>query len=269
MQQEHPYWLKKPKPKVLARIKEIRDLWATTERTVRNICYKLYPKLHGKALDRAYNTTVKDVVRGRLHHGILWENIRESRVKYSSGTGWANTQYYIDYLEGRDVSEFYSRDKTPSHKCRFEVWFEKDTVAPEFGRVCRKYDIPFLSCRGQLTWSAKKKASERLGSGDLVLYFGDNDEKGREIFEVIKFAMKYLGVEATFLWAGLTDEQEEKYNLPEDCRLDGMELEDLQGLIEAIVLEHIDLDEFNEILKQERKDIEFLKGLKIKVIGNA
>ena len=53
--------------------------------------------------------------------------------------------------------------------------------------------------------------------------------------------------------------------MPENARLDGFDLEDLEILIEEIIREHIDLDKYEEILKQEEEDRKYLKGFRLKV----
>ncbi len=261
-----PYWQRKPSKKVTEWVQNISNLLSDGQvRTVRNITYHFYPGIHGKELDLAYHNIVKYIVRGRaVTHTIKWNSIRESRVKLNAGKGWENTKEFIDY-HTKDLADRYSRDKTPSHMKQFEVWFEKDTIEPEFSEVCGKYDVPNMATRGQLTWTAKKKASERLDGDSVILYFGDNDGKGREIFDVICRDLKYLGCGVRVLWAGITGKQELKYGLSPECRLDGVDLEDLKRIVEKAVLRYIDVDKFNAIIRQEGKDIKLLEGLKITV----
>lgn len=261
--EEKPYWMREPKPKVMIRLQRIKEIIGNTERTVRNICYKLYPKLHGKALDRKYNTTIKDIVRARIRRIIDWDNIRESRVELHNGHGWENADRYVKF-KTTDIWKYYSRNKRPSHRRYFECWFEKDTVMKEFRKICNKYDVPFMAIRGQLTWTMKRKSAiERLNDDDLILYFGDNDDKGKEIRDVIKRDLKYLGCNAEMRWVAITEEQEKKYSLPKNARIDGLDLKDLEELIEREVKKLIDIKKFNEIVEQEERDVEKLKKLKI------
>lgn len=264
MKQEKPYWMGIPGKKVLERIEKMRAWTKNEVRTVRNLCYKLYPGLEGKLLDRAYNTTIKAVVRGRIANLIPWNKIRESRVELHNGVGWQNTDEFVK-SRTENIWEYYSRDKTPSHTCYVECWFEKDTVSREFTTVCGKYDVPYMAARGQLTWTAKKVASERLVNGNVILYFGDNDDGGKEIFEVIKRDLKYLGCGVELVWVAITEKQEREYGLPPRAKLDGFELTDLREIIEGEIQKYINLAVFQKILKQEKQDIEFLKRLVIKV----
>ncbi|MCJ2531433.1 MAG: hypothetical protein LN413_03850 [Candidatus Thermoplasmatota archaeon] len=245
-----PYWQRKTSEAVMERLRFIAELTASTERTVRNITYKLYPDLHGKALDRAYNTTIKDVVRGRIMGLVPWKNIRESRVRWRSPDGFASKEAFLKSLLDKDFWRGHSLSKRPSHRRPLEVWFEKDTVEPEFGSICRKYSIPYLSTRGQLTWTAKKNSS-RLTAEHLILYFGDRDEKGVEIRDVIERDLRYLGIPCEMKWCAVTEEQEERFDLPSGARLDGFDLRDLPTVIEEAVSEWIDGDRYEAIKRQE------------------
>jgi len=56
------YWMAKADEITEKRLTRIMEILGDGIRTVRNIAYKLYPKLHGKALDRKYNTTIQTTV---------------------------------------------------------------------------------------------------------------------------------------------------------------------------------------------------------------
>lgn len=255
--ERRPYWMKSPSARVMGRLARIAELVEGRVRTVRNITYRLYPDTHGQDLERRYNTTIKDVVRGRVLGLVPWDHIREERVERHSPDGWTSAQAYLDHLLDPDQWKYYSKSKREAHRVPLEVWFEKATVEPEFRHVCNGLDIPFMSTRGQLTWTAKK-ASERLQEHTIVLYFGDNDEKGHEIAAVIRREFAYLGVPATLEWSGVTPEQEGRFHLPPGARLDGFDLEDLETIIVEQLAPYIDGDRLQEILaeeEQERQDL--------------
>lgn len=258
-----PYWLRRPSKQVAERLLKIASICAGTVRTVRNITYRLYPNLHGKDLDRAYNTTVKDVVRARLAGLVSWDSIREERVTRRSPDGFRDRDAFVDSLVDPEFWRGYSLSRRPAHRRPIEVWFEKSTVEPEFARVCRRYDIPYLSTRGQLTFTAKRNA-DRLPDGHVVLYFGDNDEKGHEIRDVIERDTTYLGFRANLKWVCVTREQEERFGLPDGARLDGLELEDLESIIEEEVLRYVDQDVLAQIEREENRDLQVLRSGRLK-----
>ncbi len=254
----YPYWMRRPSKAVMDRLAIIASLTQNTVRTVRNITYKLYPDLHGKALDVAYNRTIKDVVRGRIMGLVPWQNIRESRIEFHSPNGYESQDSYVKSLIDENFWKWYRRSRRPAHLHPIECWFEKTTVEPEFAEVCGRYDIPYLSTRGQFPWTAKKN-SDRLTEQHLILYFGDRDEKGQEIRDVIKRDLTYLGIPCNIEWVAVTPEQEQRFGLPSGARLDGFELEDLKTVIEEAIQPHIDQELYNSIIEEEEREIEELR----------
>lgn len=251
----YPYWMKPPSKKVMERLKKIAGMVTSTV-TVRRIAYMLFPGVHGKKLENAYNNTIKDVVRLRIRGMIGWDMIRESRCEFIEPMGYDDVDDYILNLEqdGEELASGYRRDRRDAHIRDFMVWFEKDTVEPEFKKICRRYHVPIVCGRGQATWSIKKQMSEFLGKGWLVLYCGDNDEKGHEIKDVIERDLAYHNCPCEIKWAMVTDEMEEKYDLPSEARLDDFDLGDLEKILEGIILEYIDKDKLKEIENQETED---------------
>lgn len=257
---EKPYWLQRPRGEVLRRLELVRNLASATVRTVRRITYLLYPKTKGKELEKRYNTTIKDVVRARILGIIPWKNIREVRCKFTEPKGRKDMKEFLEKAEVvKKLGDQYFRDRRPAHKRKFLVWFEAQAVEEEFEDVCYTYDVPYVCGRGQATWSIKNKmATEKLDGEWLILYFGDNDEKGHEIYDVIKRDLKYRGCAAKMEWVAVTPEIEEEYNLPEGSRIDGFELEDLKNLIENIIIEYIDIEKYNEIIETEQRERDIL-----------
>lgn len=260
------YWMAKADEITEKRLTRIMEILGDGIRTVRNIAYKLYPKLHGKALDRKYNTTIKDLVKLRTSGKIRFDQIKESRTRLSNPEGYKNKQDFIDTYEIEDLNSYYSKTKRPSHIEPIEVWYEKETITEDVKGVCMVYDVPSLTIRGKPQWSTIKKASDRLTKEHLVLYFGDNDKIGRQIFETIQDYVHYLDCECSFLWCGVTEDQEQKYGLPENARLDGLDNTDLHEIIKDAILKHIDKDKLKHIREQQDKEKEDLKDYKLKIV---
>jgi len=271
----NPYWTSDPRAETRERLERLAEVVEQQDDpiTVRALTYKLHPEAHGDDLNRAYNTTCKDAVRAR-HLGLVsWGDIKEGRVEdanprtYSGVESYLSLRLNVDHLVRR-----YSLDKTPAHERRIEAWFEKATVVSEFEAVCSEYDVRCISTRGQMPWSAKKAAADRLGGDAVILYFGDNDEKGREICDVIERDLAHLAAEngadgvgkdttppPTVEWCGITDEHEPRFGLPSGARLDGLDPDDLREIIREAITEYVDADEFARLVEQEREDRERLR----------
>jgi len=187
----------KSDPNTQQRLNKIVEILGSGVRTVRNITYKLYPKLHGKALDRKYNTTIKDTVKLRTSGKIQFRQIKEVRTSVRDIKGYDNVDIFIKNKAIDDLSQYYSLNRRPAHIKPIETWFEKETIADDFEDVCGNYDIPTLAVRGKAQWSSLKKAADRLTNDHIVLYFGDNDKVGQQIYETIKDYIKFLGCECS------------------------------------------------------------------------
>lgn len=265
----YPYWMKEPTKAVKDRIMKIADMLAGTIRTVRNITYSLYPDLHGKDLDNAYNVTVKDIVRARIKGYVDWESIKESRCTFKNQAGYDGVN---DFWESQELDELwtrYSLDRRPAWKENILIMFEKETVQDEIAEICYKYDVPWVCGRGQATWSIKKTLADFLDSSWTLLYMGDNDEKGVEIFDVIERDLRFLRCGCKFKWAAITDEQADELGIRRDSRLDGPDLDVLKDLVDSIIMGYIDKEKLEEIEEQEREDIRYLRAFKLKVVDRS
>lgn len=260
------YWMAKSDENTQIRLNKIMMILGNSIRTVRNIAYKLYPNLHGKALDNAYTNTIRDTVKLRTAGLISFEQIKETRAHVRNVQGYKDIEDFIKCQIKTDLSQYYFLTRRPSHIQPIETWFEKETIIDDFEEICGDYDIPTLSMRGKPQWSSLKKASDRLTDDHIVLYFGDNDEVGRQIYQTIQDYIHFLGCECTFRWCGITDEQEKKYGLPSNARIDGLDTEDLHEVIETEILKYIDIDKLKKIEEQEEKDRTVLDNYVLKLV---
>jgi len=198
---------------------------------------------------------------------IAFEQIREVRTHLTNPEGYKDVEDFIERQEiEKDIADYYSKTRRPAHTQPIEIWFEKETIAEDFESVCSEYDIPTLPIRGKPQWSTIKKAADRLTDKHKILYFGDNDKIGRQIYRTIMDYVFYLRCNCSFEWCGLTDVQETKYGLPGNARLDGLDAKDLEEMVRKEVLKYIDKDKLKEIETQEDKDKEELKEYKLKII---
>ena len=255
-----PYWTSKPRSDTMDRLERLAEVVEEQDDpiTVRALTYKLHPNDHGKELTRSYKNTCRDAVRAR-HLGLVpWDDIKEGRIEEERPHSYRSVDSYLRIkLRVDRLVRGYTLDKTPAHDRRIEAWYEKATVADEFETICSEYDVRCISTRGQMPWSAKKAAADRLDGDAVILYFGDNDEKGREICDVIERDLTYLsdsGEAPEVRWAAVTEEDEARLGLPPEARLDGLEPDDLRQVIRESITEYIDIDEHERLVEQEEED---------------
>ena len=92
------YWMAKPDPKTQLRLSKIIEILGNGIRTVRNITYKLYPNLHGKALENAYTNTIRDTVKLRTSGLIGFHQIKEVRTSVRDLEGYQDIEHSTDTL---------------------------------------------------------------------------------------------------------------------------------------------------------------------------
>jgi hypothetical protein len=262
---ENPYWSRTPQQATKDRINQLAEILDEFNEpiTVRALTYKAHPEAHGDELSTKYQEVVSDCARGRTQGFIPWGSLKEERTGYSDPRGGYDTvnEFLDATLKADRIARQWSRDKTRAHKREVECWFEKATVKGDFKQVCTPYQIHQVSTRGQVTWTTKKKASDRLSEDAVIVYFGDNDEKGREIPDVLERDLGYLtnGNAPDVIWGGITKEHEQKYGMPSGSRLDAFEPQDLRDIIRGNIKEFIDIEQLERILEREEEQREEIR----------
>lgn len=82
------------------------------------------------------------------------------------------------------AAEQFRVDRWATQPVYVEVWIEKDALEGVIERPCRKFDVPFFSCRGYTGQAAMWEAGQRLlgkireGKRVVILHMGDHDPSG-------------------------------------------------------------------------------------------
>ncbi|MBW8017868.1 MAG: hypothetical protein FVQ82_16990 [Planctomycetes bacterium] len=130
-----------------------------------------------------------------------------------------------DYLVS--ISHFYSQDYYA------EILFEARAMVGQFRHYTEDIDLsPFA---GHPSIPFKYSIAKRLerygnkyGKPVVVLYFGDLDETGIDIYNVgMRDIQKWCSLKIKFIRCGLTEEQVEKYSVPENFEHPGYQWEAL------------------------------------------
>ena len=230
------------------RLDKIKDIVSSGPKTVRRIFYML-------AAGVTYGIIGKDCVWLRLQGEINWSSIVEE------GRHLLGSQSYdslADFI--RSIPGSYKLSKKSAFSRPIEVWIEKATLQDAFYNVTDKYDIGLLATRGETSWTSLKNASERLTGDELILYFGDNDSYGHNIYNDIQRFLGQLGCCPSFERIALTDGQEAKY-CPGEHHLDGMPVDELTELLEASIKQYLDEEEFERLLEKETEDQDKLEQI--------
>lgn len=97
----------------------------------------------------------------------------------------------------RDDAQVFLFDAWEDQPTRVEVWIEKDALTGVIEPVCRRNQVPYLSCRGYTSQSEVWGASQRIGGyldgaaeGVVILHLGDHDPSGLDMTRDIEDRLK-------------------------------------------------------------------------------
>jgi hypothetical protein len=240
--------VQKPTPVRRQRLDKIKAILSSGAKTIRRIFYML-----GSGAN--YNTIIKDCVWLRLQDEIGWSSIVEEGRHLLGSQSFESLAEFLGNVPGT-----YKLSKKEAFSQPIEVWLEKATLQRAFYEVTDKYDIGLLVTRGEISWTALYNASLRLGGDELILYFGDNDSYGHNIYSGIQDHLGQLGCDPTFERIALTDEQEAKY-CPGEKHLDGMPVAELKQILEATIKQYLDEDKFKQLADREAEDVAKLEEI--------
>lgn len=104
-----------------------------------------------------------------------------------------------------------------------EVWVEKKGLLPTCEVICDEYDIKVRSPEGFSPWEFiyhvtqdwKSYFNERSSHQVKILYFGDQDPSGENIYESVKEQLDFFKIDHDTQRIGLTVPQINRYGLPQ------------------------------------------------------
>jgi len=174
-------------------VKILFDLSEYKPLTLRQVYYQLVGKGYIENTRSQYQMLSNLLKWARIDGHIDWNDIEDRVRAYHNHNGWTDKRQYINaYIESMERS--YSRNLWQTQKKYVEVWIEKDALSSIFSRVCDKYGVSVVVCRGFSSVSFLHDFKVRLvnhkGKKSVMLYFGDFDPSGNEMLESMKITLK-------------------------------------------------------------------------------
>lgn len=273
---DHKLRLSKDNKARLTQINEILEEYVEDgyRLTLRQLYYQLVSRDFIPNKQDEYKKLMNILKKGRMAGIVDWDAI-EDRVRRPILPYWVTG--IPDAIN--DTIRQYRLNRMKGQPCNIEVWVEKDALSGVLSRVTNKYHIRLMVNRGYTSISALYDAQKRLTDGDVILYFGDHDHSGLDMLRDIKDRMLEFNLGIDVVPIALTMQQVRAFNPPpnpakfEDPRsdwyireygevsweLDALPPKELIRLCEDAILERIDLDLYNDILEQEKKDVITMK----------
>jgi len=120
-----------------------------------------------------------------------------------------------------DIDHFYRQENY------VELWFEARSMAGQFKQYTKGVDLVPMGGSASIPYKWKiaerlTNAAARYGKPIRILYFGDDDEAGHEIQEVVeRDVRRWCSEPFEIMWCGLTPAQVKKYGIPENFEKHG------------------------------------------------
>ena len=161
-----------------------------------------------------------------------------------------------------------------------EVWVEKEALSNVVSRPCRKFDVPYMACKGYLSaseaWRAGQRFEEAIANGNraVLIHLADHDPSGLDMtrdntdrlelfagspIEVRRIALNMDQIQAHDPPpnpAKITDSRSTDYIARfgyDSWELDALEPQMLDQLITRIIKEYIDPDIWAATSQREKE----------------
>jgi hypothetical protein len=203
----------------LDKVIEILDELSTYKPlTLRQIYYQLVSREYIENRKSQYNMLSNLLKWARIDGHIRWSDIEDRVRAFHNAEGWPNKKDFLDFAWGAIIHQ-YRRNLWQTQDKYIEVWIEKDALSSIFRRVCSKYGVSVIVCRGFSSVSFLHDFEIRLkrrSRQPTMLYFGDFDPSGVEMLKSMRTTLKdELDAKATtFKRIALLQEDITDYNLP-------------------------------------------------------
>lgn len=185
----------------------------------------------------------------------------ETRESIPGGDGWETPRAWLEAVADAKCN----LDKWQSQPVYLECWYEARAMTDQF-RHYTKY-VTLRPMGGQPSipykWQAAKEIERAARSYDkpvVILYFGDLDPAGETISEVIERDIsEWCRVPFEFVRCGLTEEQVQRYNVPENIdhpgayQWEALTDEGASDIITGNLNQYLRHDAITEIEAQEKK----------------
>jgi hypothetical protein len=255
--------------------------------TLRQLYYQLVSKGIIPNTDKEYKKLSDILVKGRMSGIVDWDAI-EDRTRVPK------LDYAVDDIADAidDTISQYKLDRLSDQDIYIEVWCEKDAISNILRRITDKYHVRLMINKGYSSASAMYTASKRFkafgrNKKKYILYLGDHDPSGLDMIRDIGDRLATFGVHLDTddgypQHLGITREQVEEFNPPPNpakitdpraawyieehgdtsWEVDALDPATLNGLVEDSIIEIIDIDKYNAIIKKEKSDKKKLERLK-------
>jgi hypothetical protein len=142
----------------------------------------------------------------------------ETRESIAGGNGWENGAAWLEAVARAECE----LDKWYTQPVYLECWYEARAMTDQFRHYTNHVTLRPMGGQPSIPykWQTAKhleRAARKYGNPLIVLYFGDLDPAGETIGEVVERDVReWCSASFQFIRCGLTTEQVQRYNVPEN-----------------------------------------------------
>ena len=250
--------------------------------TVRQVYYQLFSR-HAIENNRGlYQAVSNALVYARRERLIPWGWIEDRQRRPHHVSMWSGLAEFKETCR-----HAYRRDVWYTQPDYLQVWLEKDALSGIFEDVLNPYGATLNVGSGYDGWDSIHNAAIRFNEKNAavtVLYFGDFDPSGEDMFRSLIKRLASLGCQPEIIKCAVTYEDIQRFDLPpnftneKDTRsaafvaehgdiaveLDALPLNILRERLEEEVSSRMDLKALERIRMLERREraklVRLLKG---------
>lgn len=226
--------------------------------------------------ERNYKWLGDLVSRARVGGLIDWDHISDRGREHAGGdAGWPSPASAM-----RSITRAYGITHWDGQPEYVEVFVEKDALSQVIERVASRWNVTSFACKGSPSTSAVHEAALRLrreeddGRKVTVIYLGDHDPTGIDISRDIQERLRLFRSDAFVDRIALNMDQItddlppspakatdsrtngyiDRFGTDECWELDALEPRDLDAMIEAAILEHLEMGPYQARLDREEQE---------------
>lgn len=264
--------------------------------TVRQIYYRLIsdPYILFENTKSRYTQFDKMLVvareRGEVDHTKIEDRTREA---LGGDFGYKDPQEFLksEIDSFKKCWQDYIMEMWKNQEHKLEIWVEKDALASLINQVALGFRVLVFPSRGYSSFTKIMECLDRLKKYSdkerIILHLTDHDPSGKDMTRDLEERLSAYGGDSIRIERiGLTYEQIEEFDLKpnpvkksdtkaekyrsqfgSDCwELDALPPNELQNLVRKSIEEYLDVDAWNDRVKEVEKGKNWLKE-KIKKIG--
>ena len=184
--------------------------------TLRQVYYQLVARAVIPNNERSYKNLGNLISDGRIAGLIDWDSIVDRTRSLKNLPHWENPSSFL-----KSAIPQYQTDLWKDQPFYVEVWVEKDALVDVVGKACKKFDVPYFSCRGYTSQTEMWSAAQRMiskssdeGKTVVVIHLGDHDPSGIDMSRDIEDRLNFFAANIEFERIALTIEQISEYSPP-------------------------------------------------------